>query len=158
MSNLNTDLLDQAEALDAIAQLLHAGLAQGEIQISASIKACERDLRLYAQAIRVVAANIESPWLRLDSVLLSPLLHRRISVRFGKACSKTDIGELLEDYTSCGLEMLTTSLDVLSSSDGGSRSLIQAHTWLEEAYSDIEAAFEATFAYWGDLEQEVLAA
>lgn len=158
MNNLKQGLVNYAETLDSIAQLLQAGLQQGEIKISASASACQRDLALYAQAVRTVAANLDEPGRKLGTVFLSQPLRKCMALRFKRDPEIMDIGELLEDFSFCGLDMLNTSLDCLSGSDGGSRCVMQAECWMSESFPGFETLFDSIINHWSSLGSQELAA
>lgn len=155
---LSFNLAHYAETLDSIAQLLKAGLEQREIKINASISACQRDVALYAQAIRTVASNLDEPGRKLGTVFLSQSLRKCMAARFKRDPEIMDIGELLEDFAFCGLDMLNTSLDCLSGSDAGSRCVMQADCWMRESFAGFESLFESVIAHWHVIESRELAA
>lgn len=158
MNNLAQGVINQAESLESIAQLLHAAVDQGETNIVAAAKACQRDLELYACSLRIVAAQINHPSMKLGSVLMAPLLRSRLDSRMGKGANETDIGELLEDYVSCGLELQLSSLRCLHSIDLNSRCLIQASIWMDAAYEEFDPLFESVVAHWNAIESQKVAA
>ncbi|RUR38559.1 hypothetical protein [Vreelandella populi] len=157
-NSLANSLIKQAEYLDAIAQLLRAGLDQGDIKICASAQLCQRDLSLYANAVRLVAANVDHPSRKLNEVLLSQVLRKALYTQFKRTPSELDVGELFEDYASCGIDLLATSMQCLSGIDDGSRCMMQSHIWMDECLASFNENFDEVIGYWNSLESQKVAA
>lgn len=157
-NNLAHNLVEQAEALDAISQLLELGARKEGASFAAIAKSCGRDIACGAQALRIVAGLIEQPNKQLGSTTMPLALRQRIAVWFAGKHNEADIGELLEDYASCAFELAENSLSTACELDHDSLVLMQAHLWLRNSIMTLDPLMESIYEYWRNIESQELAA